>query len=279
MWTGASLLLNHCQCPIRGGIGAQGAGAEILRVRPELVTLPLSACSPSGNGTCTLVDSHTGARGARAGTWCGLGRALGQSEQASQSPRLLPISCLHMSTANDCLHPVQRQVRSEALFFLSVHSPLGNSSLCSSGELCQSKRGWGVCWSRCGKPERAPGFFNLLPLPSSPGVSQVCVSSLHEQSPTCLQPSCQSHCFSKPPNGALFPGVGLQSRDAQYVAWTPHFPEKIPTPVISPPSSVSLQGVWVLTQSFLPTSYQTLCGSFFTGLVVKQPFCPSPDYF
>ena len=63
------------------------------------------------------------------------------------------------------------------------------------------------------------------------------------------------------------------------MAGTPHSPGRIPLPMISPSFSVSPgKGMSPDPITFLPF-YLAPCGSFFTTLVVEEPFCPSPGCF
>ena len=129
----------------------------------------------------------------------------------SQSSRLLLICCF-------CKHQQWPSLLcSDAMLGLSrfcphqLHTLLGNGSLQSTGELCQSKRawewvlgvGWGMCWGGCGKIARVLGSFNLPPLLCFRWVSK-CVCTLHEWSLGFLQPSCYYHWFSNQPRELVF---------------------------------------------------------------------------
>lgn len=78
--------------------------------------------------------------------------------------------------------------------------------------------------------------------------------------------------FSNRTKGLCLPGVGPQGWGAYDVAWTSYSSGRLFEPVIFRTLLGHVLRVWVPTRSLLLPSYQTLCGSFFTALIVEL-FC------
>lgn len=130
---------------------------------------------------------------------------LGQPQQISQSPRQFSICCfLECMLVMTAFTRFRGRIGSKASSFsLSLHTSLGNSSKTDwSGHPVQA----GVhAVTVVGSQPEPQVVFNLFPPPYSLRVSkQACVRALHEQRRGFLQPSSESHSFSKQLRGLVF---------------------------------------------------------------------------
>lgn len=166
-----------------------------------------------------------------------------------------------------------------ALFLSRVHTLISNGGLLLSWEQCQNRKCWSrnLVWARrctksvlAGQPEH-PAVFNQLP--PFWGWEQVCAYFLQEWSLGFIQPSNKPHWVSNQIRGLIL--SMLEHRSRMPNMWLEHLTYQGGSLYLWYPSHLLNHSlvVWVMIGLLLFPSYQIMCVSFFTALIVEEPFC------